>query len=44
MAEEGVQTGRLMGPSETGSEVLKVSRDGLQGGFCAAFHIDVLKR
>lgn len=44
MAEEGVQTGRLMGPSETGSEVLKVSWDGLQGGFRAAFHIDVLKR
>lgn len=44
MAEEGVQTGRLMGPSERGSEVLKVSRDGLQGGFRAAFNIDVLKR
>lgn len=33
-----------MRPSETGSEVLKVSRDGLQGGFRAAFHVHVLKR
>lgn len=41
--QEGDQTGRLMEHSETGSEVLEVSWDGLQGGFCAAFHIDVLK-
>lgn len=38
------QTERLRRPSETGRQVLEVSWDGLQGGFRAAFHVDVLKQ